>query len=197
MARLSLRQSIASQNLPGDGCASDSARNTGMEEEGRQPEIRQGKPISMSFPNWSIGAKLPPLREMWSEPSARKWPNLGNKTHRDGMAEGSSSQERTNSGHATRKHARGLHRIQPNPLATNGRPRNREFISLTERPRGMGMEHDEPVTGGRRSPEEASGEEAPPRCGNGKPLFSLFAMAQSTDGPRKAQQERSTRIRDK
>ena len=85
----------------GDGCASDSARNTGMEEEGRQPEIRQGKPISMSFPKWSIGAKLPPLREMWSEPSARKWPNLGNKTHRDGMAEGSSSQERTNSGHAT------------------------------------------------------------------------------------------------
>jgi len=43
MARLSLRQSIASQNLPGDGCASDSARNTGMEEEGKSTRNQTGK----------------------------------------------------------------------------------------------------------------------------------------------------------
>lgn len=63
-ARLSLPQSISLRN-PQEMDAPVIPRETQRkEEEGRQPEIRQGKPISMSFPNWSIGAKLPPLREM-------------------------------------------------------------------------------------------------------------------------------------
>lgn len=117
----------------------------------------------MPFPNWSIEAN-----KMSNEPSARKTAK-SRKQNKRITESGRNGRRifltRTDKfrprNKKTREGSTGYNQIPSR--ATNGRPRNREFVSLTETPRGMGMERG-PVTAGRRSPEEA-----PPRCGNGKP----------------------------
>jgi hypothetical protein len=85
MARLSLRQSISLRNPQEMDAAVIPRETQGWRKRENQPKIRQGKPISNAIPQLVDRRKPSAFTRNGVNRQHEKWPNRGNKTHRDGM----------------------------------------------------------------------------------------------------------------
>lgn len=137
MARLSLRQSNSLRNPQMDGpvIPRETQGRDGGRRKAKQRSDRE-KPIFNAIPQlvdrskqnvkWTVSTKNSQISET---------KHLGSP-NRDGMAEGSSSQEQTNSGHETRKHARAPQDTTKSPRARQMAGRETESSFHWRRHRG-------------------------------------------------------------